>query len=174
MSETLKTLTQRRSIRKYRQEQIKQEELQAVLSAGTYAASGMGMQSGKIVVVQDTDTMKKLSAINAGIMGREGSDPFYGAPTLCIVFADSKRPTYLEDGALILGNLMNAAYAVGLGSCWIHRAKETFRTAYGRELMKKWGLSEDYVGIGHCILGYPDGPIPKAKERKSDYVIFDE
>ena len=174
MSETLKTLTERRSVRKYKKEQIKDEELKAVLSAGTFAATGMGMQSPRIVVIQDPEVIQKLTAINAGIMGKDGLDSFYGAPTVCVVFADSKRTTYVEDGSLVIGNMMNAASAIGLGSCWIHRAKEEFRTEYGKELMKKWGLSEDYVGIGHCILGYTDGKPAPAKPRKADYIIYDK
>ena len=134
----------------------------------------MGAQSAKIVVVQDQEIIAKLSAMNAGIMGQEGTDPFYGAPTVCIIFADSKRPTYLEDGSLVIGNMMNAAHALSLGSCWIHRAKEEFRTTYGKELMKKWGLSEDYVGVGHCILGYPVEKAKKAAPRKADYIIYDK
>ena len=171
MKETLKDLKERRSIRAYRPEQIKEEELQAILEAGTYAPTGMGMQSPKIVVVQDKETRDYLSVLNDRYMG-SGSDPFYGAPTVLVVLASRERPTCVEDGALVMGNLMNAAHAVGVGSCWIHRAREVFDSEEGKALLKKWGVEGDYVGVGHCILGYPaDGAVPEAKPRKDDEVV---
>ncbi|HJA13132.1 MAG TPA: nitroreductase [Candidatus Mediterraneibacter merdipullorum] len=172
MKETLKDLKERRSIRAYRPEQIKEEELQAILEAGTYAPTGMGMQSPKIVVVQDKETRDYLSVLNDRYMG-SGSDPFYGAPTVLVVLASRERPTCVEDGALVMGNLMNAAHAVGVGSCWIHRAREVFDSEEGKALLKKWGVEGDYVGVGHCILGYPaDGAVPEAKPRKDDYIVY--
>ena len=136
------------------------------------APSGMGRQSAVMAVVQDPETLKKLSSLNASIMG-VSSDPFYGAPTVIVVLADSTVPTYREDGSLVMGNLLNAAHALGLGSCWIHRAKEVMATPEGQELLKKWGLDSRYVGIGNCILGYGDGPEPQAKPRKENYIIWD-
>ena len=171
MNETIKNLIERRSIRKYKSEQIKDEELNEILKAGEYAPSGMGLQSAKIVVIQNKEIIQKLSKLNARIMWG-GADPFYGAPTLIIVLADKNRNTYLEDGSLVLGNLMNAAYSLGIGSCWIHRAREEFETEEGKELLKEWNVPENYIGIGHCILGYPDGELPFAKKRKSDYVTI--
>lgn len=168
--ETLWSMKERRSIRAYRKEQITQEELDAVLDAGTYAPSGMGRQSARIVAVQDTETVALLSKLNAKVMGAN-SDPFYGAPTVVIVFGDKNVGTYLEDGALVMGNLLLAAYAVGLGACWIHRAREVFEMPEGRALMDKWGIPHHFVGIGHCILGYADGELPRAKTRKSDYIL---
>lgn len=168
--ETLDSLKERRSIRAYKSKQIKDEELDAVLEAGTYAPTGMGKQSPKMVVVQDKETVSLLSRLNAQVMG-VSSDPFYGAPTIIIVFADKNVPTYVEDGSLVLGNLMLAAYAVGLGSCWINRAKEVFAGEEGKKLMAKWGIPENYVGVGHCALGYADGETPRAKERKKDYIL---
>ena len=171
MKETRKNLRERRGIRKQKSEQIKDEELNEILKAGEYAPSGMGLQSAKIVVIQNKEIIQKLSKLNARIMGG-GADPFYGAPTLIIVLADKNRNTYLEDGSLVLGNLMNAAYSLGIGSCWIHRAREEFETEEGKELLKEWNVPENYIGIGHCILGYPDGELPFAKKRKSDYVTI--
>lgn len=168
--ETLQSLKERRSIREYCPEQIKEEELTAVLEAGIYAPTGMGKQSPKIVVVQDRSTVKKLSEMNRIIMGVD-FDPFYGAPTVIVVFADSRIPTYVEDGSLVMGNLLLGAYAAGLGSCWIHRAKQMFETKEGKELMRLWGVSETYVGVGNCILGYAKGEIPQAKERKAGYIV---
>lgn len=173
MESTLKDLKERRSIRAYRSEQIKEEELQKILEAGTYAPTGMGMQSPKIIVVQDQETRDYLSKLNARVMGDEGADPFYGAPTVLVVLASKERPTCVEDGSLVMGNLMNAAHAVGVGSCWIHRAREVFGSEEGKELLKKWGVEGDYIGVGHCILGYPaDGAVPEAKPRKDDYIVY--
>ena len=134
-----------------------------------FAPTGMGMQSPKIVVVQDKETIEELSKMNAKIMGVT-SDPFYGALTVLIVLADKNRNTYLEDVSLVMGNLMNAAHAVGVASCWIHRAKEEFESEEGKEILKSLGIEGDYEGIGHCILGYADGPAPKAAPRKDSYV----
>jgi len=170
MNSTLIDLKTRRSVRKYKPEQIKDEELNQILEAGTYAPTGMNAQSPIMVVLQDKETIAKLSKMNAAIMGTD-SDPFYGAPTVVVVLADKSRRTYREDGSLVLGNLMNAAHALGIGSCWIHRAKEEFETEEGKALLKKWGVPDGYEGIGHCILGYPDGPLPEAKPRKENYII---
>lgn len=170
MNETIKNLVERRSCRKYSSTQIKEDELNSVLKAGEYAPTGMGMQFPIIVVLQNKSIIDKLSKINAKIMGKD-EDPFYGAPTVLVVLADKNIGTYIEDGSLVLGNLMNAAYSLGLGSCWIHRAKEEFETDEGKELLKEWNISENYVGIGHCILGYPEEK-SEAKPRKDGYIRF--
>lgn len=171
MNQTIKDLEERRSIRKFKDEQIKEEELKQILEAGEYAPSGMGRQSAIMVVIQDKEIINKISKINARIMG-VSTDPFYGAPTLVIVFADKNIGTYIEDGSLVMGNLLNAAHSLNIGSCWIHRAKETFETEEGKKLLKEWNIDENYVGIGNCILGYVDGEYPKAKERKADYIRY--
>ena len=170
MNETLKNLEERRSIRKYKDEQIRDEQLNEILEAGTYAPTGMGAQSPVMVVIQDKETIRELSKMNADVMGTN-SDPFYGAPTVIVVLADKNRLTYVEDGSLVMGNLMNAAHAVGVDSCWIHRAKEDFESEKGKELLKKWNIEGDYVGIGNCILGYRDCQYPKAKPRKAGYIV---
>ena len=136
------------------------------------APTGMNRQSPVMVAVQDPETVKQLSSMNAAVLG-VSSDPFYGAPTVIVVLADSTVPTYLYDGSLVMGNLLNAAHALGLGACWIHRAKEVFASEEGKKLLKKWGLDDRYEGIGHCIIGYGDGPLPAAKARKENYVIWD-
>ena len=170
MNDTLKTLMERRSVRSYKPDQIPEDVLEQILLAGEYAPSGMGMQSAVMVAVQDPETIRTLSRINAEIMGTDG-DPFYGAPTVVVVLADSRRGTCVEDGSLVMGNLMNAAFSLGVDSCWIHRARETYETEEGKALLKKWGLSEDYIGIGNCILGYSDQPLPQPKPRKEGFVI---
>lgn len=170
MNETLKVLETRRSIRSYTDEQIPEEILGQILRAGTFAPTGMGKQSPVMVVVRDKETVKKLSKLNAAVMGTD-SDPFYGAPMVVVVLADKERPTYVEDGSLVMGNLMNAAASLGVGSCWIHRAREVFAGEEGKKMLKEWGLDpEKYIGIGNCILGYAAAPV-EAKPRKEDYVI---
>ena len=169
MNEMLHTLKTRRSVRAYLPKQVKEEQLQQILEAGTYAATGRGLQSPIMVVVQDPDTIAYLSKLNAAVMGTT-SDPFYGAPTVIVVLADRERPTCVEDGSLVMGNLMNAAQAVGVNSCWIHRAREVFDSPEGKALLEKWGIHGDYVGVGHCILGYAKGQVPEAKPRKENYI----
>ena len=167
MRETLRDLKERRSCRAYLPEQIREEALAAILEAGTYAPTGMGRQSPVIVAVQDPETRNALSRMNAAVMGRDG-DPFYGAPTVVVVLADPEIGTYLYDGVLVMGNLMNAAQAVGVDSCYIFRAKEVFETAEGKALLRKWG----YVGIGNCILGYgAPGGKQEAAPRKENYIV---
>ena len=161
---------ERRSCRSYRKEQITDDELNAVLEAGEYAPSAMGRQSTKMVVLQNPDDIARLSAMNARIMGTD-KDPFYGAPTVVIVFAARSIPTCVEDGSLVLGNLMNAAHAIGLGSCWIHRAYEEFESEEGKDLLKEWGIEGNLRGIGHCILGYPES-VKDAAPRKKDFVTI--
>ncbi len=170
MNETMKTLIQRRSCRKYQKRQVDRDQLEQILEAGTYAPTGMGRQSPVIVAVQDPEMVAKLSAMNAAVMGSQ-SDPFYGAPTVLVVLADKTMPTYLYDGALVMGNLMNAAHSLGVASCWIHRAKEVFASQEGKALLAQWGLPDTYEGIGNCILGYADGPLPEAKPRKENWII---
>lgn len=171
MNETIKTLMTRRSVRSYSSKQVPEDILNEILEAGKYAPSGKGRQPSIMVVVRDCETVADLSMLNARVMGTD-TDPFYGANTVVIVFSDKTVNTYKEDGTLVMGNLMNAAASLGVDSCWIHRAKEVFESEEGKKLMKKWGIDENYEGIGNCILGYSDKPIPEAKPRKENYVIF--
>ena len=172
MASTLEDLKNRRSCRSYQPRQITEEELQQVLEAGTYAPTGRGAQAPIIVVVQDKETIAALSRQNAAIMGNPEADPFYGAPTVLIVLADKSRPTYLYDGSCVMDNLLNAAQAVGLGACWIHRAKEEFESEEGKALLKQWGIQGDYEGIGHCVLGYRADAITAPAPRKENYVYY--
>ena len=171
MNDVLETIKSRRSIRKYKSDMVPQDKLEKIIEAGTYAATGMGKQSPIIVAVTNKELRDKLSAMNAKIMG-VNSDPFYGAPVVLIVLTDKSRPTYLYDGSLVMGNLMLEAEAQGVGSCWIHRAKEEFESEEGKEILKSLGIEGDYEGIGHCVLGYADGPAPKAAPRKDSYVYY--
>ncbi len=165
--DALETLKSRRSCRSFDGRPITDEELNTILEAGMYAPTGMGKQSPIMVAVTDKETVKRLSKMNAAIMGAD-IDPFYGAATVIVVLADKSIPTYIYDGSLVMGNLMNAAEAIGVQSCWIHRAKEEFESAEGKALLKKWGVEGDYEGIGHCVLGY-GGKVP-AKPRKDEYI----
>ena len=172
MSDVLNVLKTRRSIRKFKPDIIPEETMNTIIEAGTYAATGMGMQSPIIIAVTNKKVRDELSALNAKIMGKdEDFDPFYGAPVVLIVLADKSRPTYIYDGTLVMGNLMNAAHDRGIGSCWIHRAKEEFEGDYGKEMLAKLGIEGDYEGIGHCVLGYADQE-PEAKPRKENYVYY--
>lgn len=170
MAETLNILKTRRSIRKFKPDQIKAEELNAILEAGQYAPSGGGRQGNVFVVVQDPALRKQLAKLNAAVLGKD-CDPYYGAPTIILVFADQTKSTPVEDGSLALGNLFNAARALGLGSCWIHRAREMFENAEGKTLLKRWEIEDPYVGIGACSLGYPDGESPAPAPRKVRVVM---
>ena len=173
MSETLKVLESRRSCRAYKPELIEEEKLQAIIKAGTYAATGMGKQSPIIIAVTNKEMRDRLSAMNAKIMGQgEGFDPFYGAPELLIVLAIKDMPTYIYDGSLVMGNLMNAAADLGVGSCWIHRVREEFESEQGREILKSLGIKGNYEGIGHLVLGYAAAPAKEAAPRKDDYVYY--
>ncbi|MCF0142256.1 MAG: nitroreductase [Parasporobacterium sp.] len=173
MNSTIKDLIERRSIRKYKPDQIKPEELQDILKAGVYAASGMNKQPVTIVAVQDPATVAELEKINAKVMGNEGAHPFYGAPTVLVVLYDEEvSPNGIYDGTLCMGNLMNAAHAIDVDSCWIHRAKETFELPEGKALLKKWGLKESLIGIGNCILGYRDCEYPAPVPKRDDIVLY--
>lgn len=169
MSEVINNMKTRRSIRKYKPDMVPEDVLNRIIEAGTYAATGMGKQSPIIIEVTNKEIRDKFSKMNAEIMGVD-SDPFYGAPVVLIVLADKARPTYVYDGSLVMGNLMLAAHAEGIGSCWIHRAKEEFESAEGKAFLKSLGIEGDYEGIGHCVLGYVDGEEPKAMPRKENYV----
>ncbi len=162
-------LLTRRSVRKYTDRQVEDEKLDKVLTAGLYAPTGMNNQAPILVAVRDKETRDRLSRMNAAVMGASG-DPFYGAPCVIVVLSDPERMTWVEDGSLVLGNLMNAAHSLGLGSCWIHRAKECFDTPEGKALLRAWGVPENYRGIGNCILGYA-AEEPEAKLRKPGRII---
>ena len=170
-NEVTRALKMRRSIRSYSDKTVDDEVLKEILECGMYAPSGMGKQSGVMVVVKDEEVIRELSKMNAEVMNSD-KDPFYGAKLLVVVLGDTRIRTYEDDGALIMGNLMNAAHALGVSSCWIHRAKEEFESAEGKALLSSLGITGDYEGIGHCILGYADGDTPAPRPRKDDYVYW--
>lgn len=173
MNETLKVLEERRSCRKFKPDMITEEELNSVIRAGTFAPTGMGKQSPIVLAVTNKELRDRIAKENAKIAGwKEDFDPFYNAPVILIVLADKSVWTYKEDGSLVIGNMLNAAESLGLGSIWIHRAKEEFESEFGKNILKELGIQGDYEGIGHCALGYRDGEKLKPVPRKENYVYF--
>ncbi len=173
MSDVLNKMKSRRSIRKFKPDMVPQEILDQIIEAGLYAASGMGQQSPIIIQVTKEELRDEISKMNCEIGGwKEGFDPFYGAPAMLIVLAKKERPTYVYDGSLVMGNLMLAAHELGIGSCWIHRAKEEFESDWGRNLLRSLGVNGDYEGIGHCALGYADGDYPAAPARNEGRIFY--
>ena len=173
MNEAIKVMEERRSIRKFKSDMPSKEDIEQIIDAGLYAASGMGKQSSIVIAVTDKTLRDKISDDNRKIGGwDEGFDPFYGAPVILIVLADKSIPTHLYDGSLMMGNLMNAAHSLGLGSIWIHRAKEEFEQDDYKKLLKDLGVEGDYEGIGHCAVGYIDGENPSKPDRKDGRVYW--
>ena len=170
MNNTINDIMNRRSIRKYKPEQITREELDIILQAGICAPTGKNRQSPILIAVQNKEVRDLLSRMNAQVLGMD-VDPFYGAPTVVVVLAKADSPHAVQDGSLVLGNMMTAAKAIGLGSCWINRAREVFDSEEGKQLLARWGVEGDYIGVGNCILGYPDEE-PVMKPRKPDYIRY--
>lgn len=165
-------LKMRRSIRAYQSKMPPAESIKRVAEAGTYAPNGLGKQSAIIVVVTEKSLRNRLARMNAAILGT-AADPFHGAPVILLVLADKNIPTYIYDGSLVMGNMLNAAHSEGLGSCWIHRAKEMFDSDEGKALLDEWNIQGEYEGIGCCILGYSsDEELPHPRPRKKNYIIY--
>ena len=167
----LDIIKERRSAKSYSNKKVDDETLQQILDAGTYAACGRNAQSPVLVCVKNKELRDRLAKINASILGAQ-NDPFYNAPIVVVVLADSTIPTYVEDGSLALGNMMLAATSLGVDSCWIHRARQTFETLEGKEILKEWGLDEKYKGVGNLILGYKDKEFNERKPRKDNYILY--
>lgn len=173
MNDLIRAMESRRSIRAFKPDMPKTEDLDKIIEAGLYAASGMGKQAAIVVAVTNKEVRDRLSEANRVIGGwDEGFDPFYGAPAILIVLGNKECPTYLYDGSLVMGNLMNAAYSLGLGSIWIHRAKEEFMQDEWKALLKDLGIEGDYEGIGHCAVGYMEGELPEPPARKDGRVFY--
>ncbi len=177
-NQVMSSIITRRSVKKYKPDMVPRDVIEKIVEAGTYAATGRGAQSPIIVAVTNKEVRDRLSKANSAIMGTPASfDPFYGAPVVLVVLADKSRPTYIYDGSLVMGNLMLAAHSFGIGSCWIHRAKEEFALPEWKEWLHSIGIEGEYEGIGHCVLGYADytdGEEPEAAPRKENYVHFVE
>ena len=171
--EALANLKNRRSIRKYKDTMVPKKVLEQIMEAGLYAASGMNRQPVIMIAVTNKEMRDRMSKLNAQVMGSD-KDPFYGAPCLIVVLAEREMRNRVYDGSLVMGNLMQAAHDLGIGSCWIHRAKEVFDTEEGKEILKSIGVEGDYEGIGNCILGYVDGEYPQAAPRKENRIFWIE
>ncbi|MBQ4515102.1 MAG: nitroreductase [Anaerolineaceae bacterium] len=175
MNEIINAMKERRSIRKFKPDMPEKADLDQIVEAGLYAANGMGKQAGLIIAVTNKEIRDRLADLNRKIAGwKEGVDPFYGAPVVFIVLADKSAFTYVYDGSLVIGNMMLAAHSLGLGSIWIHRAKEEFETEEWQKLLKDLGVEGDYEGIGHCAVGYIEGETPAAAPRKPGRVYWVE
>ncbi len=175
MNEILKAMEERRSVRKFKPDMPRREDLEAIIEAGLYAASAMGKQSAIAVAVTNRELRDRISDDNRKIGGwGEGFDPFYGAPAILIVLAPKNWPNRVYDGSLMMGNMMLAAHSLGLGSIWIHRAREEFETDAGRKLLADLGIEGEWEGVGHCAVGYTDGELPPAAERRADRVFWVE
>lgn len=170
-NDVLSLMQTRRSIRNFKPDRVPKEVIDQIITAGTYAATAMNKQSPIIIAVTNKEVRDQLSKLNAEIMGTK-SDPFYGAPVVLIVLADKSLSNHVYDGSLVMGNLMLAAHSLGIGSCWIHRAKEEFQHPEGLEILKSLGIEGEYEGIGHCVLGYVANEYPKAPERKKNWVYY--
>lgn len=173
MNEVIRALHERRSVRAYTDQMPEREKIDQVVEAGLWAASGMGMQGPIIVAVTNRELRDRLSAMNAEVIGDASRDPFYGAPVVLVVLAPRDQRNRVYDGSLVMGNLMLAAHALGLGSCWIHRAREEFDSPEGRAILAELGVEGDYEGIGHCVLGYP-ASVPEPKPRREGRVFLAE
>lgn len=175
MNDILKAMKERRSIRRFKPDMPAKKDIEQIVEAGLYAASSMGQQATITIAVTNKELRDRLSAANCKIGGREdGFDPFYGAPVILIVLADKDRANRVYDGSLVMGNMMLAAHSLGLGSIWIHRAKEEFELPEYQRLLKDLGIEGEWEGIGHCAIGYIEGDVPKAAERKSGRVFWVE
>ena len=169
MNEVINNMICRRSVKSYKSVMVPMEIIDQICEAGTWAANGKGLQAGMIIAVTDKETRDKLSKLNAAVMGTD-ADPFYNAPVVLVVLANKNVPTYVYDGSLVMGNLMLAAHSLGVGSCWIHRAKQMFESPEGKEILASLGIEGEWEGIGNCVIGYPEGAIKEAKPRKENWV----
>ena len=172
--EAMECMLTRRSVKKYKPAPVSKDLIEKIIEAGTYAPTGRNAQAPIILAVSNRQVRDELMKINAKVLGAEGSDPFYGAPVVLVVLAAKERNTRVYDGSLVMGNLQLAAHALGLGSCWIHRAKETFELPEGQAILKQLGIEGEYEGVGNCVIGYPDGDLPAAKPRKENWVYYVE
>lgn len=175
MNDIIKAMEERRSIRKFKSDMPAKEDIEQIIEAGLYAANGMGKQATITIAVTNKELRDRFSATNCKIGGwKDGFDPFYGAPVILVVLADKNWANRVYDGSLVMGNMMLAAHSLGLGSIWIHRAKEEFELSEYQQLLKDLGVEGEWEGIGHCAIGYVEGETPKAAERKNGRVFWAE
>ena len=173
MSDILELIKSRKSVKKYKSDPVPKELIEKIVEAGTHAPTGRNWQSPIILAVTNKEIRDEIARLNFGFDSDKRVDPFYGAPCVLVVLADKSKHTYLYDGSLVMGNMLLEAHSLGLGACWIHRAKETFESAEGKAILKKLGIEGDYEGIGNCVVGYPD-MTPVAKPRKENWIYWVE
>lgn len=172
MNSIIRAMERRRSIRNFKPDLPDAEDLSLIAEAGQFAPSGMNRQATVTLVITNREQRDRLAEVNRKIGGwQEGFDPFYGAPAIFVVLADKSCPTHVYDGSLVMGNMMNAAFSLGLGSIWIHRAKEEFELPEYKQLLQDLGLEGEWEGIGHCAVGFMDGDLPACPERKDGRVF---
>ncbi len=168
--EVLECIKTRRSVKSYTEQPVEREIIEKIAEAGTYAPTGMNWQSPVILAVTNKEMRDKLASLNGEFDPLHRKDPFYGAPVVLVVLADKSKGTRVYDGSLVMGNMLLAAHALGVGACWIHRAKETFETAEGKKILEELGLQGEYEGVGNCVVGYPKGALPAMKPRKENWI----
>ena len=173
MNEIINAMIERRSCKSYKSDVVPKETIEKIIEAGLWAANGRGLQTPVIIAVTDKETRDKLAKLNAAVMGAN-SDLFYNAPVVLVVLAPKEHPNRVYDGSLVMGNLMLAAHSLGIGSCWIHRAKEVMEMPEGKEILKKVGLEGEWEGIGNCVIGFPDGALKEAQPRTDNRVYWVE
>ena len=173
MNEVIKAMLTRRSTKNFKPDMIPESDIDTIIQAGLYAANGRGRQASIVVAISDKKVRDRLSEVNCQIGGwPAGFDPFYGAPVVLVVLDEKSDSTKVYDGSLVMGNMMLAASSLGIGSCWIHRARETFELDEFKEFLKSIGVRGEYEGVGHCVLGYPASEKREAVERKSGRVFY--
>jgi len=182
VKEPLKILFERRSIRSFKEEQIKDSELEVILGAAQFAPSAMGQQPWHFTVIQNKEILNKINLITKKVYEKSGIprleerakaenfSPFYHAPTYIIVSVDEKSVAPIADGALALGNALLAAEGLGIGACWIHAVNFLYTTDEGKELFKELGIPDGYVPIGSGAFGYISGEKPQPAPRKEGIV----
>ncbi len=175
MNDIIKAMEERRSVRKFKPDMPERADIEQMIEAGLYAANGRGKQAAIVIAVTNQQLRDRISEDNRKIGGwAEGFDPFYGAPVILIVLADKNWPTAVYDGSLVMGNLMLAAHSLGLGSIWIHRAREEFESDEYKQLLSELGVEGEWVGIGHCAVGYADGEVPAPAKRRDNRIFWAE
>ena len=175
MNEIIKAMEDRRSVRKFKPDMPAKADIEQIIEAGLYAANGRGRQCAIVIAVTNKELRDRIAEDNRKIGGwNEGFDPFYGAPVILIVLAEKSWPTAVHDGSLVMGNLMLAAHSLGLGSIWIHRAKEEFESEGYRQLLSDLGVEGEWLGVGHCAVGYADGEVPAPAKRRENRVFWVE
>lgn len=172
----LEAIRGRRSIRKYQDRQIPREDLEKILEAGSFAPNAGGGQRAILVGVHNRELTSRLAG---NFVSKEQpstiDDPtiqngFYGAPTVCVVFGPENFLYSVPDAFCCAENMVLAAYELGISSCVIARAEETFESPLGAHLMEEWGIPSHYKARCFVALGYVEGDYPPEKPRKDGRV----